>query len=826
MLPNMRSSVLARRAADVARQQADRRAAGDSTSRKINHSTVTRPGGVRVVGDGSIDTEAADGTAARLAGGVVEVRPDVDSPWRPLEEQVLEQVPSPDPVAPLTSPEVTATGGRGRVVLSWDAVPQEGPVANSYDVHDVTDTADVASADTLLGSTDSTYWPISPANGTRRYRVHARAGDQYAPEPSDVVEGTPNGDDAAILVVDGVYAFDGYHAIDPDTGGRVDLTGTGIEARGPGGITRTFWVDAATGIMSAVGAQISGLFTAMYLVVMSLVIRGVARMDPGSTLIVQSGIVTPSKPIIVDRVWPSLRTAWADDTFATPDLNRGLLAMSPGSGEFLTAFIFYGGGGLRYVHADGTAGPPLGGFDFIANKLVPDGGVTRIGNTYYVLCRGTGGGPRDGRWFVERLDTSFARIGEWEVAFSATPPRRPAIGTNGSEILIGRVIPAGGTQNMVVNRWNPTTGQYIGDAVVQPFATPADVTSVNVAGGRYVVTTSRGTWNYLTSNGTRDTATERPAAGTAFIVGASYDGTSLRHLDADGYLWLYSPVTTTANRIDEYAWYDSDPAGTGVHETARGGFVAYSQAPGTWMRLETPPPPDTGENDSPDSVRIWIDGFRQPDLGPGVTVAIYGAPATGTTSKAAGFETANLAAAKIESEVQGGAGPLALVDGWRDYGNGRRDVRTPRSDGEAANKRYVDAGGLMATAALTKNGAQSVTNSQVLSGFTAEVQGPIVANASAGTITIAETGWYDVSASIRYNGSGTGRRYLFVVIDGVDAISEYEPPVSGADTWVTRSRSFKLTAGQVLTLRAQQDSGTSSATTGIGTYLNVTKTSA
>ena len=823
MIPNMPSAVPARHAADVLRKQAERRIAGDSSSRKANHTTITRPGGMRTAGDGSIDTEAADGTAARLAGGVVEVRPDPDSPWRPLEDQVLDQVPSPDPVAPLTSPELTWTGGAGNGVLTWDAVAQEGPVANSYDIHRVTDTNGVADRDgdtTYIGTSTGTDFPIIPANGPELYAAWARAGDQFAPEQSDPIEGAPDAAASSIIVADGFYGFDGFHAISEDgSGARVDMTGAGIDARGVGGVTKTFGVDSRTGIMSAVGAVISGLFTAAYLLVTSLVIRGIARLDPGTTMIVQSGIVTPSKPIIVDEVWPNLRTAWADDTIATPDLNRGLLANSPGAGEFLTAFIFYGGGGLRYVLADGTAGPPLGGFDFFANKLVPDGGITRIGNTYDVLCRGTGGGPRDGKWYVERLDTSFNRIGEWYVDFSTLPPRRPAIGTNGVDVLIGRVAPVAGVQRMLVNRWNPTTGQFIGDAVTEVFGTAADVTSVSVINSRYVVTTSRGTWNYLTSNGTRDTATERPAAGSAFIVGAAFDGTYLRHLDAEGRIWQYSTVTTATARVLEYDWFDANPTG-GLHESDRGGTVNYTQRPGTWMRLETPPPPFTGETNSPNSVRIWIGGFRQPDLGVGVTSYVYGAPATGVTSKETGFDDAGLQAAKIESEKQDGDG------GWRYWGNGRSDVRDPKSAIEAANKRYVDAGGLMATAALTKSGTQTVTGSQVLSSFTAEVQGAIVTNASAGTITIAETGWYDVAASIRYTGTGTGRRYLFIVVDGVDVISEYEVPVSSNDTWVSRARPLRLTAGQVVTLRAQQDSGTSTATAGIGTYFTVTKISA
>jgi microcystin-dependent protein len=61
---------------------------------------------------------------------------------------------------------------------------------------------------------------------------------------------------------------------------------------------------------------------------------------------------------------------------------------------------------------------------------------------------------------------------------------------------------------------------------------------------------------------------------------------------------------------------------------------------------------DTGGADDPDSVRIWVGGQRQtPDLAPGVIVAQYDVPVTGTVSKAADFPAA-LTPALLRSGAQ------------------------------------------------------------------------------------------------------------------------------------------------------------------------------
>lgn len=230
VMPNMPSKVPARRMADALRDQAERRSEAASSSRKINHSTVTRPGGVRVVGGGSIESEAADGTATRLAAGVLEQRPTPDDPWEPLESGG-----GLNPVAPSESPEVTATGGPGSLVLSWPRVADQGDAGVTYDVHDVTDSGDVADGSTRIGSTTSTAWFITPANGARRYRVWAHSVGLYAPEPSEVVEGAPDKDASEILVANEFYAAEGIHAGDSGGAGLDFDLQKGFLQRGPDG---------------------------------------------------------------------------------------------------------------------------------------------------------------------------------------------------------------------------------------------------------------------------------------------------------------------------------------------------------------------------------------------------------------------------------------------------------------------------------------------------------------------------------------------------------------------------------------------------------------
>lgn len=82
------------------------------------------------------------------------------------------------------------------------------------------------------------------------------------------------------------------------------------------------------------------------------------------------------------------------------------------------------------------------------------------------------------------------------------------------------------------------------------------------------------------------------------------------------YEWVRETNWPADNTIDiSYAWYDSKTAGTGKHETTPSPTLVFS---GTtrWagVQIDTPAVSNTGQDDSPDSVAIYIEGKRQADV--------------------------------------------------------------------------------------------------------------------------------------------------------------------------------------------------------------------
>ena len=193
MLPNMRSKVAARQWADALREQADRNAAAASSARKINHSTVTRPQGIRVVGDGTIETEAQDGSATRLAGGVLEQRPSPDEPWAPVD---LEGGNGSDGLPPATSPTLALRDGINGVWFDMSLVDNADPTEVDLFVSAVSGfTADELTRETrvqngsrgVLGTLGG--MPLVPGQ-TVYARAWALDTDGYAPAPSAEVSAT------------------------------------------------------------------------------------------------------------------------------------------------------------------------------------------------------------------------------------------------------------------------------------------------------------------------------------------------------------------------------------------------------------------------------------------------------------------------------------------------------------------------------------------------------------------------------------------------------------------------------------------------------------
>lgn len=76
-------------------------------------------------------------------------------------------------------------------------------------------------------------------------------------------------------------------------------------------------------------------------------------------------------------------------------------------------------------------------------------GLTRVGSSYYVLGEDH---QRQGDYYVFRFDTDMVKTGEW-LAFPSDQVWRPAIGTDGTQIIIARYLTNG---RLVVEEYSTT----------------------------------------------------------------------------------------------------------------------------------------------------------------------------------------------------------------------------------------------------------------------------------------------------------------------------------------------------------------------------------
>jgi hypothetical protein len=176
-------------------------------------------------------------------------------------------------------------------------------------------------------------------------------------------------------------------------------------------------------------------------------------------------------------------------------------------------------------------------------------------------------------------------------------------------------------------------------------------------------------------NETLVTAEKFPRASGRNVEGACkcpYSAASFSTIDQYGTIWHYTNARW--NNDIAHTWYDSDPAGTGVHETAFSPRRTMSGYGGAFMDLSVPPPPDNGESDGADSVGWYI------STTPGGTLARiqYGTPGartlrvrpdvTASGVPTASFAGANVTPGEIRSTASDAYGPINRFGG---SGSGR-----------------------------------------------------------------------------------------------------------------------------------------------------------
>lgn len=683
----------------------------------------------------------------------VEVSDDLQriesTPGRPLvrDGSFIDPGTLPDitlPTAPPLAPELQLRGLSRSQVLSW--LNQEpGEVLNVSMLISGTPTpyADPNADNPILidGFPDGT--PLAP---NVVYDFEAYATNSFGDGPTTSVSGTLRLEDStsiADLAVDKLLAGDltaVIAVISKLLVGLIEISGSnGIVIPQPGTEPTHFPSDGTpiklTAEVLALAITILG----------KLQLRGTDNeIAPGASLELAAGVSTPTQAPGVVETWTQLDM----DTPGEAALYHGLT--DDGSVNWITPFPL---GGLWLKGINKTTGASLS--NAVSGTNLPGfapAGVTRIGTTYYVLGQDFN---RSGNWYVYIINSSYVKTGEWQ--YNADGGSNvPTIGNDGTNIAIARWNTVSAVDRIVVRTFTPSTGASVGSAVVCALANPKDLTGLyygtaDFGAIRIIATHSTGVHAFSVSAGvgTRQTSHEWPRAASSAIRGLFWNGTEFYTSDATGHIWRYGGVlaTSTARSID-YSWYDSDATG-GTHETARGPAKAHNQRARSLMAVTTGEPNDNGGTDDPDSVRIWIGGQRQADLGAGVTSATYNIPSTGTTTKATDFAAAGTSVADIHSAASDAIGLLIELLG---DGAGRTGPYSWGSNGKSLN----------ALGARGNGTNQTITDSTWtlvnLAGTPAHDHGGIALASSVATVS--EAGLYSLKGNAQWAANATGRRII------------------------------------------------------------------
>lgn len=308
-----------------------------------------------------------------------------------------------------------------------------------------------------------------------------------------------------------------------------------------------------------------------------------------------AGISPPTDTVRLSRTWQSVTRGGltAGEELAAGEYKidfRGLV-LSPDGGQWASSGWFFAGFIRRVgAPADSWEGDiSLGGWN-------PLGGITRIANTYYVLGQPSGSSD----WQIRRFSaTDWSEIGSGSVLADFDPPADPAIGTDGTDLLITHSYRNG--NGFTVER--RTTGGGLIEATACTHSLGRVLPAAYVGIGTFdygatriiVAPRDRNPLVYTTA-GARDTSREWARAGGEQVRGMWWDGTRFRHLDRSGRIWTYAaghPLTTSVVARAEYRSSDSSAYKSG-HGTPSAPFTWPARS---WLQLDAPAAPDAGVTD-------------------------------------------------------------------------------------------------------------------------------------------------------------------------------------------------------------------------------------
>lgn len=425
------------------------------------------------------------------------------------------------------------------------------------------------------------------------------------------------------------------------------------------------------------------------------VIQGTARAA--------DGINAPTAEPGVSKSWASLTNDLSDSLFE--DFGKGICQNITEGDQWVVVSSFFGAE-IRSINKTTGALNPFILPSF--SNFYPDGGIVNIGTSYYVLGKDS---TRSNRWFVYRLNSSFAKVGEWEYTHESSSTFNPVIGTDGTNVVIARCAGPGS-----VNVGKPQIRTYVATTGVATAAgtTGAGLVTCDTAlntdlGGVYVGTADFGAARILVATSTGATVVNAfvattgasanthdfPRAGGSVIRGLMRDSTGFHTLGAKNVVWHYEEIPTSQTVDAVYTWFD----GTGTtHETTPSPPATMAWSARSRLIISMPPAIEYGVagTDVANGHRVYV--------GPtGGTLRLQATPAVGTdtvtltslnTGSATppatnGFELVGSAPGELVSTAmdETGANPV-----WRLSGDGTigRDsgIITPTGSFSGAGVRF------------------------------------------------------------------------------------------------------------------------------------------
>lgn len=317
----------------------------------------------------------------------------------------------------------------------------------------------------------------------------------------------------------------------------------------------------------------------------------------------------------------------------------------------------------------------------IASYAAPSGfklwGVTALAGSFWAVAKKT---ASPYTLCLLKISSTGTKQAEWELVSGSYVSGIPGIGHNGSALLVGyatttsnlavRTISTAGTVTSTVTydltNLSTTPSSYVNGLGVSPFGrSGASVMWASIDGLLYTFDTT-------------DLYPNEGFGAAESLKGVTWtsDG-KLRYLGYSTYrVYEFAHAYWDAPVSVGYSWFDSDPTG-GTHETESGPTASVQPWNLSLLRVQTPAPPDTGQPDDPDTVRVYLNGNRQAAVAPGVREVRYSAVTAGSAPPATnGFIGSSAFPGEVRSGRTDADGAIFTVrgDGTGRWGKAKVDT--------------------------------------------------------------------------------------------------------------------------------------------------------